>query len=262
MQILDFKGTQPCYGKVIRRHRMALRLEQEQVGARLGLTGNTVSNWERGISRPDLNLVPALCSYLHIPLEEFFGLPGRKELSAEDKNLLARYNELDKGERQVVRTLIQSLQQARRERQAEELKTLYRSLPAPELALAAGIGFVQDEEPERKLLYVRHNDLSDKADEIYRVNGESMMPLYPDGCRVYVQLDTKLRSGEIGCFVVNGEPYIKRYEKDGLHSLNPAYPCMHFHEGDRVRLIGRVLGRVDEADVANRETAAKLAQID
>ena len=251
MQVLEFKPAPPGYGKVIRRYRMAQQLDQEQVGARLGLTGNTVSNWERGISRPDLNLVPALCSYLHIPLEEFFGLPKRRELDTEDKALLKSYNALDAADKKIVRTLIDSLQQARQEQRRAEFDRLYRSIPAPELALSAGTGFLQDEEPELRHLYVRRNPLSDRADEIHRVNGESMTPLYPDGCRVYVQLANKLQWGEIGCFVVNGEPYIKRYEKDGLHSLNPAYPPMRFHEGDSLRLIGRVLGRVEEGDVVS-----------
>ena len=49
-----------------------------------------------------------------------------------------------------------------------------------------------------------------------------------------------------GCHEVQNlgavETYIKRYEKDGLHSINPDYPVMHFRSDESVFLIGRVLG--------------------
>ena len=45
--------------------------------------------------------------------------------------------------------------------------------------------------------------------------------------------------------MINNETYIKRYEKDGLHSLNPDYPVMHFDDEQSVYLIGKVLGVFD-----------------
>ena len=54
-----------------------------------------------------------------------------------------------------------------------------------------------------------------------------------------------LQYGEIGAFIAGNETYIKVYEKDGLHSLNPAYPPLHFDESTPVFLIGRVMGRLD-----------------
>ena len=46
--------------------------------------------------------------------------------------------------------------------------------------------------------------------------------------------------------------YIKEYQKDGLHSLNPRYDVIRFESTDNqsVYLIGRVLGILDKSQIA------------
>ena len=48
--------------------------------------------------------------------------------------------------------------------------------------------------------------------------------------------------GDIGAFIIGNEMYIKKYEEDGLHSLNPKYPVMQFENTESVYLIGKVIG--------------------
>ena len=59
--------------------------------------------------------------------------------------------------------------------------------------------------------------------------------------------------GEIGAFIVGNETYIKEYQEDGLHSLNPDYKTLRFSDDESVYLIGRVLGILDKADYASEE---------
>jgi phage repressor protein C with HTH and peptisase S24 domain len=92
------------------------------------------------------------------------------------------------------------------------------------------------------------------ADEIIRVNGDSMEPTYRDGEMVLVKHTTSLRKGEIGIFVTGDTGYIKEYRKDGLYSHNPAYAPIVFSEGTEVRCIGRVIGKVKENDWADDES--------
>ncbi len=73
-----------------------------------------------------------------------------------------------------------------------------------------------------------------------------MEPTFADGDLVLVQHTETLRPGEIGVFIADGEGYIKEYRKDGLYSHNADYAPMFFREGNDVRCIGRVLGRVDD----------------
>lgn len=61
-------------------------------------------------------------------------------------------------------------------------------------------------------------------------------------------------SSQVLNFVTLGKStYIKEYRPDGLHSLNPAYPVMHFSEFEHVYLIGQVIGVLNDEDVACEE---------
>lgn len=51
-------------GKVLREKRRALGLTQEQVANALGITTPAVNRWERGLSCPDLTLLPVLARLL------------------------------------------------------------------------------------------------------------------------------------------------------------------------------------------------------
>lgn len=50
--------------EVIRNRRRGLGLTQEQVAQRLGVSAPAVNKWERGMSYPDITLVPALARLL------------------------------------------------------------------------------------------------------------------------------------------------------------------------------------------------------
>ena len=92
------------------------------------------------------------------------------------------------------------------------------------------------------------------------VCGQSMEPTFLDGDRVLVQHTKELREGEIGIFLVDNEGYIKEYRKDGLHSHNPEYRTMTFHEDQSVRCIGRVIGKVKEEQIPTREQIHRITE--
>ena len=71
-----------------------------------------------------------------------------------------------------------------------------------------------------------------------------MEPAYHDGDQVLVRHMSSVRPGEIGIFTNGNAGYMKKFGKEGLHSLNPAYPVMRFTENDDVRCIGKVIGIV------------------
>jgi transcriptional regulator with XRE-family HTH domain len=57
-------------------------LTQEQLGARLGVTGVTVSRWETDARTPDLNVLAAICEALGIEISQIYHHPDRP--SADD----------------------------------------------------------------------------------------------------------------------------------------------------------------------------------
>ena len=90
-----------------------------------------------------------------------------------------------------------------------------------------------------------------------------MEPTFPDGSMVFVERTTpdELSYGDTVACIVAGTPYVKIYEKDGLHSINPKYKPMHISDDDNMRLIGRVVGLVPEEDLASEAETAELLEV-
>lgn len=58
-------------------------LTQRELAQALYVTESSVSKWERGLSYPDVSLVPAICRLLHISEHEFFTACDDDEASAQ-----------------------------------------------------------------------------------------------------------------------------------------------------------------------------------
>ena len=250
-----------AYGELIRRQRKAKKMNQEELGALVRVGKNAVGAWEAGRSRPDVGSVPVICEALDLSLEEFFGMPdGQREsidlkegITPEERStLLRRYGALDAYNRQVVLRQMAVLREMQEDiRKPRKVIRLFRN----ELAASAGPGEALDTaRGEQVFLYT--NQITDNADEIIRVNGNSMEPTYSDGDQVLIRHTSSIRPGEIGVFICGDTGYIKEYRKDGLHSHNPAYATIFFGEGDAVRCIGKVLGKVKLEDWADDESFA------
>ena len=66
--------TMPVFfGEKIRRARKAAGLTQRQLADRLGVSNTSVSNWEKDLSRPDADLIQALCAILALQPNDFYG---------------------------------------------------------------------------------------------------------------------------------------------------------------------------------------------
>lgn len=67
-------------GDRIRVYRKARELSQPQLAAMLGITKNSITNWETGVSRPELSMIPKLCQALGITTDVFLTCPlaGRR----------------------------------------------------------------------------------------------------------------------------------------------------------------------------------------
>lgn len=235
------------FAERIRRCRSARGLSQAELAARVGVSRNAVAGWETGHSRPDLAAVPLLCGALRISLARFFGV--EKPRSEQERRLLELFSSLEEGDREVITWQMEALAQRRQaQRTAEqasraprELVTLFRS----DLAVAAGFGTALDEARGETIQLLKDWKTA-RADEVITVSGRSMEPTFFEGDQVLVEHTDQLRPGEIGVFLVDDEGFIKEYQPDGLHSHNPAYGVMTFSEGQRIRCLGRVLGKVEE----------------
>lgn len=118
-------------------------------------------------------------------------------------------------------------------------------LPLFETPVSAGVGSVLYDETPIEWITVQKNELSEKADYLLRVRGNSMEPMFYDDDIVLIRQAQQIFEGEIGVFILNGESYIKKMGSGELISLNPAYEPIRLHEYDDVRCAGKVLDTIN-----------------
>ena len=256
------KEKLPIICERVRYYRELAGMEQKELAAKLGITGNSVSNWENGRSRPDINLIPQLCELLHVTLYELFAMDDPNvSLTAGEQMLIDSYRQLTRGNQYAVETLTDTLLNVQ---YAEECRDI-RKLPFYERSLAAGIGDPTEFEDDFTPIFLYADNIDGRADCVFTVNGDSMEPKYHNGDLVLVERipgGADLSEGETGAFIIGNETYIKNLGKDGLHSLNPDYKTILFNDVDTVYLIGRVVGVLDPAeDIAHQEDVEKFMAI-
>ena len=51
-------------GPRLRKYREAQNLSQKELAERIGVSNSRVSNWEKGINRPDVDILADICNAL------------------------------------------------------------------------------------------------------------------------------------------------------------------------------------------------------
>lgn len=81
------------FGETIRNARKSAGFTQRQLAQLLDVANTSISNWEKGLSRPDADTIQKLCEILHIQPNDFYGAtetngsagnPSRRPVSDED----------------------------------------------------------------------------------------------------------------------------------------------------------------------------------
>ena len=250
------------YGDLIHTRRSQLGLSQAQLAQNLGVQKAYVTHWEAGRSRPDLNLIPALCRELGISVAAFFSIPASPDsLSDEEQRHLQEYRSITPRDRLILDATLSKMAEMAMAELWDRCRTQFHRIYHNYQQAAAGSGIMLEAEESGEQVFIRNTWMSDRADEIVTVNGASMEPDFHDGQDVYVQHTQDLEVGEIGLFVINGDGFIKEYQRDHLHSLNPEYDDIRINEFDEGFIIGRVLGVVDAGDYPTREEQSVLDEI-
>ena len=63
----------------LRSLRVSRNLTQEALAAAMGVSPQSVSKWERGVSLPDVSMLPELSVYFGVSMDELFGLTDEME---------------------------------------------------------------------------------------------------------------------------------------------------------------------------------------
>ena len=257
-------------------------VSQVQLAERLGISKGTVNNWARGNNSPDVDMVPKICNVLGISILDIYSpahvekkevmIPEKKATSITDAaiKLAKDYDSLDTHGKRVVRAvtdeeksrmeqeaaaarwrsgkqkqLMRFLRQKRRETEAADEPANVQRFPVPYYLQASSAGYGEWAESG----YAEEIDLVKRppfgTSFIVPVNGDSMEPTYPDGCKVFVRRQTEIRVGEVGIFFMDGKQWIKELGEGELISHNPAYPTRRMT--DDICCQGLVLGICDDS---------------
>ena len=247
------------FANCLKELRGLAHLTQIEFADELGLSKSAVGNWECGRTRPDLANIPAICRVLGITAEEFFrdnSTEAPQDEKAEAK-LLNSYRRLNKAHQAVVlemtdRLLMAESIMARDARRKTQKAVHLVAMPLAEYTVAAGVN-LDSFGAHCKSVYLHDTPVTRRADLIFRVNGDSMEPKYPNHCYVLVKRDDAPRYGEVGIFQVDNALFIKEYRKEGLYSLNPKWPLMHKESYGSIRFVGRVISVLDASSFATED---------
>ena len=241
----------------IREARLMRHMTQEQLSEKIGVAKSTLTGYEKGNREPNIPTLMKIMETLHVDANYLYqdemGALSELVVSMAERDLITKYRDLDDRGKEHVSTM---LNWETERVQAHIESTSQITVLQQQLAITAsdklylytylrkiacaGTGFYFDDIPTTtiEVPYIPG------ADFVIGVSGDSMEPDYHDGERLYIQKVDSLSIGDVGIFTVWGECFVKELGERGLISKNPTYDDIPGTED--VRLIGRVLGKVEE----------------
>lgn len=227
----------------------------EELSEKSKVPVSTIKKISAGITTdPNLSTVQAIALALGCSIDDLSDVSNFGEFfSIEEKQLVKKYRSLDDHGKEALKSIL-----AVELKRIAELQTA-RSAPTPDpeseeniirfpmpfylQPSSAGFGDWADSEYAEKVMLVKEPPFG--AAFIIPVNGDSMEPTYPDGCKVFVRPQHEVREGQVGIFYMDGKLWIKELGSDALISHNPDYPPQPFQED--LRCWGLVVGICDDS---------------
>lgn len=217
----------------------------------IDISYRTLYGYESGLSMPNADVFVALCRIYKCdnPMDIFGGF----SLSPSETDMIEKYRNLDNRGRKIVDSVLshESDRVKALEDQARKILELQRAI-IPRYIMAyyekmasAGSGEYLFDDIPTDLIEVPDCPMAHNADFVIGVTGRSMEPTYCDGDKVYVKKMAEIPAGSIGIFVRGNECFIKELGVDRLISHNKKYPDIP--ASDDIRLVGKVLGKVEES---------------
>lgn len=247
------------FGDRLKKARVSKKLKQSELAQMLAVRNTTISNWEKGISNPDVEIVSLICRVLDVPASYFFDDSTSKEvLSFSEKEHLKKYRSLEDHGKDIVNTILDKEYEYQKSLEQQSLKDVPNEtehayllqdnklfMTQYDYGVSAGVGnFLDEWDVPKSVVPIADTPTARKADYILKVDGESMMPTYADGDRVFVKAQETVSVNEMGIFIIDGKCYLKQYKGDHLHSLNQDYEDIPFVEEQNIKCVGKVLGKV------------------
>lgn len=239
----------------LKKGRLDKGLKQSDVSKKTGIKNTTLSNYENGITEPDMDTFLSLCELYELDfvslMEEAYGIkiPGKNfHIKPSEIELLEKYNNLDDHGKDIVNfSLNKETERIEKYGKLGEVSHPVTSFPMRLISYyfknaSAGTGqLVIDNLPDKDI------EIPDKPE--YRnvsyaigVNGSSMEPAFQDGDILLVEATREIEVGDIGIFQINNECFVKKLGETELISLNKDYKNIPLDE--TAATLGKVIGKL------------------
>ena len=175
------------------------------------LTRTAINKWEVGDAAPNAYQLLAVASALGLEDDLTYFMSRKASLNPEGQKKLADYKA------DLIATGLYKPVELRQ----HSIPYVWKNIS--DLRVSAGTGAFLDEESFQKVR-VPASMVPQGSDFGVYISGDSMEPVYQNGQLVWVHRCEKLRPGEVGIFLYDGNGYIKSYdEQEPTEAQRDAY---------------------------------------
>lgn len=93
------------FGEKLRQARLAKELTQKELANKLDVSNTVISNWEKNINRPDVDILEVLCGILDIEPNSLFNI-NANNYTYEETDLIQNFRKLDTYGKTAVNVII------------------------------------------------------------------------------------------------------------------------------------------------------------
>ncbi len=220
------------------------KLKQKDLAAYTGISTSAISAWNKNNTNPAAESISTIADFLGVSIE--YLLTGKEKspsLPNDEQELLSYYKKLPEREQMKLIGRASALAEMYEEQvQRDSLITMTTNLKVYDIAAGAGVSTPFSDDDNYTIREFPQTDVPTNATCGIYANGNSMEPKYPDGCLLWVRETQEVNYGDIVIAILNGEPFFKILQQDGLYSINKAYKTIPVTENDTFSIFGKVLG--------------------
>ena len=227
---------------ILRNLRESRGLAQSKIAELLDVSPAAYSTYEMGTRDVSSDKIVKLAKFYGVTTDYLYGIESDNEhnINVKEQMIIKKYRELDTHGKKIVDLVLD--EEYERCTYVEEEDTI--TLPFSLLKASAGLGdYLFDENFEE--IEVEDTTLANQADFVIEVDGDSMLPKFENGDKVFVKGQQNIDVGDFGIFIIDGCGYIKQVGNGELISLNSEYPNIELHDYNDVKCIGKVIGKVE-----------------
>lgn len=220
---------------------------RSEFAEKLGIPSTTLRNYETDVREPGHVFLKQISEFFNVSVDYLLCLTDEKEvlnsfrLKTSEYEYIKKYRDLDDHGKDLVDTILLK-EHDRCIKEKEEVYYPKKYIDRLPNIASAGIGdYLLDDIPIEKI----EVDNDCQADFAIGIDGDSMNPTYDHNDVVLVKRQNTISIGEIGIFIIDGDCFIKEYAKDRLISHNKDYPDKIFNECMDIRLVGKVVGKLN-----------------